>query len=493
MLKLLPTALLRIAPVVNVFSTIVMLFSLTMAAPLIVAYIYNDAALYIYDRSIIATFVAGALMRLATLHRKRELQPRDGFLLVFLVWTVLPAFATLPVLLHIDGLSFTDAYFETVSGITTTGATVLVNLDQLPPSINFWRCELVWLGGMGLIVLAVAILPLLGVGGMQLYKAETPGPMKDAKLTPRITETAKGLWLVYSGITLACILALRWAGMSWFDAICHSFATMGLGGFSTHDASYGFFNSPLIEGVTIVFMLLAGINFATHFLAYRERSLRPYGVDPEAGRFVLIIVASCVMITWFLWDKGVYPDFLSALRHASFNTVSIATTTGFSSVDYNLWPIFAPLWMLFLCCFATSSGSTGGGIKMIRALLLVRQGLRELVKLVHPRAQVPVKLGGAVVPNEIVYAVLAFMSMYGASVITMTFLLVGTGLDLISAFSAVIASINNTGPGLNQVGPATTYESLSDFQTWVCTVAMLLGRLELFTLLIIFTPAFWRR
>ncbi len=486
-------AVLRIAPVVNVFSTIVMIFSLTMTAPLIVAYILNDATLFIYYKSILITFAAGVLMRLTTMHRKRELQPRDGFLLVFLVWTILPAFATLPLMFQIHGLTFTDAYFETVSGITTTGSTVLANLDALPPSINFWRCELVWLGGMGLIVLAVAILPLLGVGGMQLYKAETPGPMKDAKLTPRITETAKGLWLVYTGITLACIGAYRGAGMSWFDAITHAFSTMGLGGFSTHDASYGFFDSPLIEGVTIVFMLIAGINFATHFQACRERGARPYRADPEAGMFLLVTLASCVMIACYLWSKGVYPDFMTALRYASFNTVSIATTTGFANTDYNLWPIFAPLWMLFLCCFASCSGSTGGGIKMIRALLLVRQGLRELVKLVHPSAQVPVKLGGAVVPNEIVFAVLAFMSVYGACVITMTFLLVATGLDLISAFSAVIASINNTGPGLNQVGPATTYAVLTDFQTWVCTIAMLLGRLELFALLIIFTPAFWRR
>ena len=490
---MLPAAVLRIAPVVNVFSTIVMIFSLTMTAPLIVAYIYDDTALLIYVQSILITFAAGVLMRMLTMHRRRELVPRDGFLLVFMVWTILPAFATLPLMFHIHGMSFTDAYFETVSGITTTGATVLENLDALPPSINFWRCELVWLGGMGLIVLAVAILPLLGVGGMQLYKAETPGPMKDAKLTPRITETAKGLWLVYAGITLACIVAYRLAGMKWFDAITHAFTTMGLGGFSTHDASYGFFNSPLIEAVTIVFMLIAGINFATHFQACRERSARPYRADPEAGWFVLITLASCVMIACFLWAKGVYPDFWTALRFASFNTVSIATTTGYASTDYNLWPVFAPLWMLFLCCFASCSGSTGGGIKMIRALLLVRQGLRELVKLVHPAAQVPVKLGGSVVPNQIVFAVLAFMSMYGACVIVMTFLLVATGLDAISAFSAVIASINNTGPGLNQVGPATTYAVLTDFQTWVCTIAMLLGRLELFALLIIFTPAFWRR
>ncbi len=488
-----PVAVNRVAPVVNVFSTVVMIFALTMIAPLVVAYIYNDAALLSYDVSIVITFGSGVLMRLTTRHQRRELQPRDGFLLVFLVWTILPAFATLPLMFYIENLSFTDAYFETVSGITTTGSTVLSNLDQLPPSINFWRSELVWLGGMGLIVLAVAILPLLGVGGMQLYKAETPGPMKDAKLTPRITETAKGLWLVYAGITLACGISYRLAGMTWFDAVCHAFTTMGLGGFSTYDASFGFFDSPLIEGVAIVFMLIAGMNFATHFTAWRERSPRPYRADPEAGMFVLVTLASCVMIAVYLWLNGVYPDFMTALRYASFNTVSIATTTGYANTDYNLWPAFAPLWMLFLCCFASSSGSTGGGIKMVRARLLVQQGLRELVKLVHPSAQVPVKLGGRVVPNQIVFAVLAFMSIYGASVTVMTFLLLATGLDFITAFSAVIASINNTGPGLNQVGPAANYAVLTDFQTWVCTIGMLLGRLELFTLLIIFTPAFWRR
>ena len=490
---MLPAAIHRIAPVVNVFSTIVMIFSLTMAAPLLVAYLYSDAALPVYHVAIIISFASGLLMRLITIARQRELQPRDGFLLVFLVWTILPAFATLPLMLYIQDLSFTDAYFETMSGMTATGATVLSGLDQLPPSINFWRCLLQWLGGMGIIVLAVAILPLLGVGGRQMFKAETPGPMKDAKLTPRITETAKWLWLIYAGITLACVLAYRWAGMSWFDAISHAFTTMGLGGFSTHDASFGYFNSPLVEGVAIVFMLIAGMNFATHFMAWRERSARPYRNDPEAGMFVLVTLASCVMIAVYLWRQGVYPDFMLALRYGSFNTVSIATTTGYSNTYYNLWPVFAPLWMLYLCCFVSCSGSTGGGIKMVRAQLLVRQGLREMLKLVHPRAQVPVKLGGAVVPNQIVFAVLAFMSIYGACVTAMTFLLLATGLDFVTAFSAVIASINNTGPGLNQVGPATTYQILTDFQTWVLTIAMLLGRLELFTVLLIFTPAFWRR
>src|SRR4051812_10906878 len=310
---IIPAAVLRIAPVVNVYSTIVMMFSLTMAAPLLVAYIEGDAALLNYHQAIVITFMAGVVMRVTTMHRKRELQARDGFLLVFLVWTILPAFATLPLLFHLPELTFTDAYFETVSGITTTGSTVLENIDALPPSINFWRCELVWLGGMGLIVLAVAILPLLGVGGMQLYKAETPGPMKDAKLTPRITETAKGLWLVYAGITLICIATYHLAGMGWFDAILHAFTTMGLGGFSTHDASYGFFNSPVVEGVTIVFMLIAGINFATHFQVFRERSVRPYRVDPEAGAFLFVTLASSVGIAFYLQAHGVYPDFFTAL------------------------------------------------------------------------------------------------------------------------------------------------------------------------------------
>ena len=490
---MLPPVVERVAPVVNVFSAVVMIFSLTMLAPFALAHFYDDDAQNSYDKAIAITLAAGLLMRLATWRFRRELQLRDGFLLVSLVWTVLPAFATLPLMFYLDGLSFTDAYFETVSGITTTGASVLADLDKLPPSINFWRCQLVWLGGMGLIVLAVAILPLLGVGGMQLYKAETPGPMKETKLTPRITETAKGLWLIYAAITIACIFAYRFAGMTWFDAVCHAFSTMGLGGFSTHDASFGYFDSPLIEAIAIIFMLIAGINFATHFLAWRERSPRPYRADPEAGTFVLITLASCVMIAGYLWSHGFYTDFMTALRYASFNTVSIATTTGFANTDFNLWPAFAPMWMLFLCCFVSSSGSTGGGIKMIRAKLLAKQGLREMLKLIHPSAQVPVKFGGHVVPNQIVYAVLAFMSVYGACVIAMTFLLLASGLDPTTAFTAVIACINNTGPGLNQVGPATTYQALTDYQTWVCTVAMLLGRLELFTLLIIFTPAFWRR
>ncbi len=470
-----------------------MIFSATMLAPLMVALWYQDATQSVYYKASLLTLAAGAITWLATRRQKRELMPRDGFLLVVLAYTLLPLCATLPLLLQIEGLSFTDAYFEAVSGMTASGGTVLHNIDGLPPSINFWRCQMIWLGGMGLIVLAVAILPLLGVGGMQIYKAEMPGPMKETKLTPRIAETAKGLWQIYLSLTLLCVICYRAAGMSWFDAVCHSFTTLGLGGFSTHDASFAYFNSPAIETVAIVFMLLAAMNFATHFLAWRQKSLHAYRSDPEARMVVLATLGSCAGIALYLSYHNVYPDFGSTLRHAAFNVTSIATTTGYSNTDYNLWPPFAPLWMLFLCCIVSSSGSTGSGIKMIRAQLLFLQGLREMVKLIHPQAQVPVKLAGQTVPNQIVFAVLAFMSIYGASIALMTFLLLASGLDFVTAFSASIASINNTGPGLNLVGPAATYAVLTDFQTWVCTFAMLLGRLELFTLLIIFTPAFWRR
>jgi trk system potassium uptake protein TrkH len=414
-------------------------------------------------------------------------------LLVALVWTVLPAFATLPLMFHLPQLSFTDAYFETVAGLTTTGSTVLSGLDRLPPAINFWRCELQWIGGMGIIVLAVAILPLLGIGGSQIMRAETPGPMKDARLTPRITETAKALWLVYALMTLACMLLFKAVGMNWFDAAVHSFTTLSLGGFSSHDASFGYFNSPAIEAAAILFMVIGGINFGTHFLAFRKLSLAPYRGDPETRAYLALLAVSVLGVAAFLAANQVYPSFWTALRHSAFNVVSIATTAGFASADFGQWPIFAPLWMLFLCCFATCSGSAGGGIKMIRAELMVRQALREIMSIIHPRAYLPLKLGGQRIENHIIFAVLAFMLIWGGSAIAMTMLLTASGLDVVSALSAVVACLCNTGPGLNRVGPAATYASLSDFQTWVCTAAMLVGRLELLTLFIVLTPAFWRK
>lgn len=482
----------RVLPILHVLGLVILVFSFTMLLPLAVAFIGEDAALHAYDEAFLITFGSGLLMWLFTRHKKRELQIRDGFLLVVLVWVALPAFSTLPLLSFMPGLSFTDAYFETVSGLSTTGATVLTGLDALPPSINLWRHLLNWLGGMGIIVLAVAILPMLGIGGRQLFKAETPGPVKESNLTPRIADTAKSLWLVYAAITLACIVALKAAGMSWFDAVCHAFATMALGGFSTHDASVGYFNSPVIEAVLIFFMLIAAMNFASHFLAYRSRSLRVYRADPEVLPMLALVLISAIGVAFYIWQAGTYPSYWTALRHVSFNLVSLATDCGFASTDFNQWPIFAPLWMLFLSCVTVSSGSTGGGIKMMRTLLMFRQSQRELQRQIHPAAILPIKLNGIAIPNQVIFAVQVFVMLYISSIIVLTLILVASGLDFLSAFSAIVACINNAGPGLNQVGPAGNYSVLTDFQTWVCSFTMVLGRLELITLFVLFTRSFWR-
>jgi trk system potassium uptake protein len=482
----------RHAAALRAFSLILFCFGLTLIPPLTMAWINDDSAKHAYDETLLLTVALSIAMWFATRRYKRDLSNRDAFLLVSMVWTLLPAVAAAPLVLAVPGLSWTDAYFEAVSGLTTTGATVISGLDKLPMSINLWRCELVWLGGMGLIVLAVAVLPMLGIGGRQMFKAETPGPMKDSKLTPRITETAKGLWIVYILVTLLCCAGLYAVGMTLFDAVIHTFSIMGLGGFSSHDASFGFWNSPAIEAVSILFMLIAGLNFATLFLAFYGRTLKPYATDPEARLFLAVTLLSVVGIAAYLVETGTYATFGEALRFSAFNVVSIATTTGFANTDYNLWPIFAPLWMLFLCSFATSAGSTGGGIKMMRAILLYKQVYREILRAIHPHVVSPVRVGTEVIPQEIVRAVLAFSFAYICIMLAMTFLMAFTGLDIVSAFSAVVACINNTGPGLNQVGPATTFAVLTDFQTWIATWAMLLGRLEIFSLLVVFTPAFWR-
>jgi trk system potassium uptake protein TrkH len=487
-------ALLRYFPVLHVLSGAMLLFSPAFFVPLGFSLALADGRHAAFETGFLVTFVSGLFLFFATRGKhRRELQPRDGFLLVSLVWTVVPAFATIPLLIAIPGLGFTGAYFEAISGMTTSGATVLSGLDALEPSVNIWRTLLVWIGGMGIIVLAVAILPLLGVGGSQLFKAESPGCMKDNKLTPRIGDTAKGLWGVYAAVTLLCMTAYHYAGMSWIDAVIHAFSTMGLGGFSSHDASFAHFDSPAIEAVAIVFMLVASLNFATHFVALRRRSLAVYAGDEEARRVLLWMLGSSFGIAAFLAAKGAYPDFATALRYASFNVISIASTTGFASTDFAQWPLFAPLWMIFLSCFATSSGSTGGGIKMVRAIVLFKQTLREMTRIIHPRAVLPVKYGGQVIENNMIFAVLAFMLMYGSTVVMMTMLLLATGVDPVTAITAVIACINNMGPGLGGVGPSTNYASFSGFQTWICTFTMLLGRLELFTLLVLFTPAFWRK
>jgi trk system potassium uptake protein len=370
---------------------------------------------------------------------------------------------------------------------------VLSGLEFLPRSINLWRHLLSWLGGMGIIVLAVAILPLLGVGGMQIYRAEMPGPMKDSKLTPRIGQTAKLLWAVYAGLTVACIVCLKFAGMNGFDAVCHGFSALSLGGFSTYDASIGHFNSLPIEMVLTVFQILAALNFATHFLAWSQRGVWAYFRDAEAKAILGVLVASCIGISLFLYFKGSYADYPTALRHATFNVVSIATDSGLHTQDYSRWPIFAPMWMMFLSCIVASSGSTGGGIKMIRTLVLAKQAHRELNQLVHPNMVRPLKVGGTVIANRVVFAVLAFVFLYFMSIVTLIFLQLASGLDFMTSLSAIVACINNAGPGLGLVGPGSNYGVLTDFQTWVCSAAMLLGRLEVFTILVLFTPTLWRK
>ena len=486
--------MIRALTVIHALGLLLVMFSLAYIMPIVTTLIYGNSAMLLnFLLAMVWTAAAGVLMWLLTRRYKGELSIRHGYLLVVTMWTAMPAFATIPLLMLIPGLSLTDAYFETMSAMTTTGATVLVGLDDLPPSINVWRHEMEWLGGLGIIVLAVAVLPLLGIGGRQLFKAEMPGPMKDSKLTPRIADTARNLWVVYAAMTIACIIALKWAGMNWLDAVCHAFSTMGLGGFSTHDASIGYFNSPLIEFVMVLFMLIATVNFASHFLVWHGKNLSIYWYDAEAKAAIGLILASCVSIAVFLWWNGVYIDFWTALRHATFNVVSIGASSGFASVDYGQWPIFAPMWMLFVGCIAASSGSTGGGIKMVRTLVLFKQAGRELLKLLHPTVVNPMKIGGRVVPNNIVFAVLGFIFLYFMTIASLLFVLLISGMDFISAFSAVLACVNNFGPGLGEVGPASNYQGLTDFQTWVCSFGMLVGRLEIFTVLILFSPHFWRR
>lgn len=484
----------RFLPVFNALGVIITLFGLAMLVPLGVAMYTNDGAQTAYDEAIFVTLLVGGLLWFASRQRGPvELRVRDGFLLVALTWGLLPVFGALPLLFQIPHLSFTDAYFEASSGLTATGSTVLAGLDHLPLSINFWRTFMHWLGGMGVIVLAVAILPLLGIGGRQLFKAEVPGPMKESSLTPRIAETARGLWVVYVLLTIACALAFILAGMDNWEAVMHAFSVLGLGGFSTKDASLGHFNSLSIELIAMGFALLSGINYATHFLALHSRSLRPYRRDAELPFYFGVLAASILGLTLYMLAHDIYDNFWIALRYVAFHSISLATSLGFATTDYAAWPMFGQLWMLFLGSFIACSGSTGGGIKMMRAVILYKQVFREILRAMHPRVIHPVRLGSQVIPDGVLHAVLAFSFVYMVIIVSLTLLLSASGLDLVTAFSAIVATVNNTGPGLGAVGPASNFSSLTDFQTWVCAFAMILGRLEIFTLLVVLTPAFWRK
>lgn len=479
--------------VVALVGRMVVLFALLMVVPFGFAWFDHDAAERAFAIGIVATLATGVAMAASMRRFRRELLPRDGFLLVTLTWLLLPAFGALPLWLAVPGLSVTDAYFEAVSGLTASGATVLSGLDHLPLSVNVWRCFMMLIGGLGIIVLAVAILPLLGVGGAQLFKVEMSGPMKDHKLTPRMAETARGLWMVYFALAIACFFAYRWGGMDWADAFMHMCTTMGLGGFSSHDASFGHWDSPRLEAIATVFMLLAGINFTLYFIALRQRSWRVVWRELEVRAYLGVVTVTVLVVAGYLAIWNVYPTAGETLRHAAFHVVSLATTTGYATRDYNLWPLFPALLMLLVGCFATCAGSTGGGIKMLRLVLLLKQVHRELVRVVHPNAVNPVVMAGNIIGPRVMHAVVAYMMIYGATIAVLTLLLLASGLEPVTAFSAVVATVNNIGPGLGLVGPAANFGVLSDFQTWVCTLGMLLGRLELLSVLVLLSPQFWRR
>lgn len=479
------------AVVQRILGLLLMMFSLTMLPPILISFIFDEQSWMPFLRGFGLTLAAGFIFWLPVHKSKRDLRLRDGFLVVAAFWTVLGTAGAAP-LYFADALSlsFTDAVFESMSGLTTTGATVLSGLDDLPKAILYYRQQLQWLGGMGIIVLAVAVLPMLGVGGMQLYRAETPGPVKDNKLTPRIAETAKALWYVYVAFTVACMLSYMAAGMGWFDALCHAFSTVAIGGFSTHDLSIGYFDSTAVDIVAIVFMFAAGINFSLHFFAWRYVSIRHYAKDPEFRAYSLMLFVVSVIVVAVLFQHQYFDTIEQNIINGVFHAVSIATTTGFTTEGFSSWPTVLPVLLIFASFIGGSAGSTAGGIKVIRWLLIYKQGMREIIRLVHPSAEIPVKLGNTAVPYRVVDAVWGFFSIYVIVFGVMMLLMMATGVDQVTAFSAVAATLNNLGPGLGEV--SSGFASLGDSAKWISVVGMLLGRLEIFTLLVLITPTFWR-
>ncbi|WP_413736173.1 Trk system potassium transporter TrkH [Sodalis sp. RH21] len=477
--------------ITRIVGLLVILFSGTMIIPGLVALIYRDGAGSAFTQTFFFALLIGLVLWLPNRQQKNELKPREGFLIVVLFWTVLGSVGALPFLFadHPD-LSVTDAFFESFSALTTTGATSLVGLDSLPKAILFYRQMLQWFGGMGIIVLAVAILPILGVGGMQLYRAEMPGPLKDNKMRPRIAETAKTLWLIYLTLTIACALALWGAGMSVFDAISHSFSTIALGGFSTHDASIGYFNSPMINTIVAVFLLISGCNYGLHFAVLSGHNLRVYWRDPEFRMYITVQFALVLVCTLILWRYNVYQSSLQTINQAFFQVVSMATTAGFTTDSIARWPLFLPILLLCSAFIGGCAGSTGGGLKVIRILLLYLQGSRELKRLVHPNAVYTIKLGNRALPERILEAVWGFFSAYVLVFIVSMLAIIATGVDNFSAFAAVTATLNNLGPGLGVV--AENFSSMNAAAKWILILTMLFGRLEVFTLLVLFTPTFWR-
>lgn len=482
----------NLATVLRILGLMLMMFSLSMLPPVGVAIGYRDGHEHVFLASFAIVAVIGVMLWFPVRHIREDLRLRDGFLVVAMFWFFLALAGAVPLIItDVPELSFTDAVFEAVSGFTTTGATVIVGLDALPPSVLYYRQQIQWFGGIGIIVLAVALFPVLGIGGMSLFKADTPGPFKDQKLTPRITQTAKALWGIYAALTALCALAYWLAGMTPFDAIGHAFSTLSTAGFSTHDASFAHFDSATIDAIACVFMFLGGTSFVLHFTVARGRDPRLYWRDTEFHAYCWLMAVMVGGATLYLWMAGEFETFSSSLRHASLQVVSVQTSTGFLSTGFADWPGPLPTFMMLMTCVCACAGSTSGGMKVIRWLIVFRQGVAELKRLVHPSAEIPVKLANRPVPERIVLGVAGFFAMYFIVFAILLFLMMLFGLDQVSAWAAVAATINNVGPGLGEV--AWTFRDVPDSAKWVGTIGMLIGRVEIFALVLLLTPAFWKR
>jgi trk system potassium uptake protein TrkH len=483
----------QIKTIFRLLGLLLMMFSVSMLTPLIINWIFQETFWLPFVAAFTCTFATGFFLWFAFKKQHHELKIRDGFLLVVLFWFVLCLFASLPFIFaikhHHHGL--TDAMFESVSGFTTTGASIIKHVERLPHAVLFYRQQLQFLGGMGIVVLAVAILPMLGVGGMQLFRAETPGPMKDSKLTPRIAQTAKALWSIYLLLTILCWLSYWVAGMDWFDALGESFATVSTGGFSMHDRSFAYYQSNVIELIACFFMVMGGTNFALHFLTLKKGSLRHYGHDEEFRVYIAFLLLASLLIAISLFMYGFFEELHHAFVKSLFNVISLATTTGFISAPFSTWPTYVPIMMMLLALIGGCAASTSGGVKVIRALLIYKQSKREMIRLLHPHALIPIKFAKQTLPEPVLESMWGFISGFIALFLVLMILLMALGNNFITSFSAIAATLANTGAGLGTI--SDNFSQLSQASKWLLIFSMLAGRLEIFSLLILFSPHFWQK